>query len=183
MNTLNTVLQEIETVMSQVEQVSIEDFANALHQHEGRIFVVGEGRSGLMAKAFAMRLMHLGANVYVVGETITPSIAKEDMVVAISGSGTTTSVVEKAQTAHRRGCKVICMTTDLASPLAEASMKVLHIPAATKYRKAGETASIQPLSSLFDQATHLVLDVVCLEFSGLRAQSNETAVQRHSNLE
>ncbi len=37
-----------------------------------RIYVMGAGRSGLIAKAFAMRLMHLGMHSYVVGETITP---------------------------------------------------------------------------------------------------------------
>ena len=39
-----------------------------------RIYVMGAGRSGLVAKAFAMRLMHLGMHAYVVGETITPAL-------------------------------------------------------------------------------------------------------------
>ncbi|HID41529.1 MAG TPA: 6-phospho-3-hexuloisomerase, partial [Pyrodictium sp.] len=39
-----------------------------------KVLVMGAGRSGLVGRAFAMRLMHLGFNVYVLGETITPSI-------------------------------------------------------------------------------------------------------------
>lgn len=183
MNLLNTVLHEIEAVMALVDQASVAGFARALHQHEGRVFLIGEGRSGLMAKAFAMRLMHLGANVYVVGETITPAVEKGDMIVAISGSGTTRSVIDKAEKARDLGCEVVCLTADLNSSLASISTLAIHIPAATKYRKTGETPSTQPLGSLFDQSTHIVLDVVCLEFSRLRAQSNEIAVQRHSNLE
>ena len=46
-----------------------------------RIFVAGEGRSGFSAKGFAMRLMHLGYTVYVVGETITPALREGDLLV------------------------------------------------------------------------------------------------------
>jgi len=183
METMKTILDEIETVLAQVDENSIGALANRLHQHSGRIFVLGEGRSGFMAKAFAMRLMHLGAQVYVIGETITPAIEASDMVIAISGSGTTESVVDRSTKAHSLGCNVLGVTTNVDSPLAHVCQAVLHIPAATKYRKAGETPSIQPLSSLFDQATHIVLDVLCLEFARLRTQTNDIALGRHSNLE
>ncbi len=59
-----------------------------------RIFLMGAGRSGLVAKAFAMRLMHLGFSVYVVGETTTPAVRPEDVVIAISGSGETHSIAD-----------------------------------------------------------------------------------------
>jgi 6-phospho-3-hexuloisomerase len=183
MSTLQTVMREIEEVMKKMDADAAVDFARTLHQHEGRIFVLGEGRSGLMAKAFAMRLMHLGATVYVMGETITPSIKAGDMLVALSGSGTTSSVVERSVQARKLGCQVLGVTTDPDSPLADTCTSVLHIPAATKYRKPGETASIQPLSSLFDQASHIVLDSVCVEFAQFRNQTNEIAKDRHANME
>ena len=183
MSTLQTVMREIEAVMEKMNADEVVDFARMLHEHEGRIFLLGEGRSGLMAKAFAMRLMHLGANVYVMGETITPSMKAEDMLVALSGSGTTSSVVERSVKARELGCRVLGVTTSPESPLAAACTGVLHIPAATKYRKPGETASIQPLSSLFDQAAHIVLDSVCVEFAEFRSQTNESAKDRHANME
>ena len=49
-----------------------------------RIYVMGAGRSGLVAKGFAMRLMHLGFQSYVVGETITPALQKGDVIVIFS---------------------------------------------------------------------------------------------------
>jgi 6-phospho-3-hexuloisomerase len=52
-----------------------------------RIFTVGMGRSGFVARAFALRLMNLGFNVYFLGETITPAAEKGDLLVAISGTG------------------------------------------------------------------------------------------------
>ena len=42
------------------------------------IFIVGSGRSELIGKAFAMRLMHLGFNVHVVGEVTAPAIKDTD---------------------------------------------------------------------------------------------------------
>ena len=57
------------------------------------------------------------------------------------------------------------------------------MPAATKYRRAGEATTIQPLSSLFDQATHVVLGVVCLELARRRGVDNATARAAHANTE
>lgn len=72
--TLTAILAEISQVLSHIPEDDLEITAKRLEQAP-RIFVIGEGRSGLMARAFAMRLMHLGAVSYVIGETITPAIA------------------------------------------------------------------------------------------------------------
>ena len=132
-----------------------------------------------MAKAFAMRLMHLGLNVYVVGETITPSIAKGDLTIAISGSGSTKSVISVAE----NGCRVISITTNDQSDLAHVSHEILLIPAATKNRLEHETKSIQPLSSLFDQCVHVLCDAVCLDYSLTQSISHELTYSKHSNVE
>ena len=86
MEVFNVILNEIKDV---VEKINDNEFLSAASKvtKERRIFVHGEGRSGLMAKGFAMRLMHLGYNVYVVGETITPALNKDDLFIAVSGSG------------------------------------------------------------------------------------------------
>ena len=86
MNDIETIVNEIESVLRHLDTDHVNHIAASLLQAP-RIFVVGEGRSGLMGRAFAMRLMHLGATSYVVGETITPAIQEHDVLVAISGSG------------------------------------------------------------------------------------------------
>lgn len=96
MTKTQTILDEITAVINHIKEPQIEEVAFSLYQAK-RIFVIGEGRSGLMGKSFAMRLMHLGATVYVVGETITPSIATGDVLVAVSGSGKTQQVVSVAK--------------------------------------------------------------------------------------
>jgi 6-phospho-3-hexuloisomerase len=177
-----TILKEIETVLGQVQEGQLEKIASTL-QKAPRIFIIGEGRSGLMAKSFAMRLMHLGATVYVVGETITPAIAEGDLLVAVSGSGTTKSVVWTAEKTKSLGCQVIAVTTNPESALATSATEILHVPAATKYRRENELQTIQPLGSLFDQCVHIVFDSICLEFSKLNDIDNAEAFKRHSNLE
>ena len=56
-----------------LESVSQEDIktVKSLFLSSNRIFVYGAGRSGLVAKAFAIRLVHLGFQTFVIGETIT----------------------------------------------------------------------------------------------------------------
>lgn len=182
MSVVKTILHEIDTVLSQVREEQLQELAVKL-QKAKRIFVIGEGRSGFMAKSFAMRLMHLGANAYVVGETITPAIAEGDLLVAVSGSGTTKSVVWTSEKTKSLGCPVIAVTTNPESPLAAAATDILHVPAATKYRRENELKTIQPLGSLFDQSVHILFDTLCLQYAHLNDVDNTKAFGRHSNLE
>lgn len=177
-----TILDEIKNVFSKINEEDVDKFVDILSS-DRRIFVIGEGRSGFMGKSFAMRLMHLGATVYVVGETITPAIEEDDIMVAISGSGTTRNVVMAAEKAAQLGCIVLAVTTNLESDLRKVAKYIIHVPAATKYRRKGESQSVQPLGSLFDQCAHILFDSICLSYSESKKQNNSSAFLRHSNLE
>lgn len=179
---LSTVLAEITRVATAIDRTEVNGLATSLLAAD-RVFVTGEGRSGFMAKAFAMRLMHLGIGVFVIGETTTPAIQSSDTVVAVSGSGTTGGTVRVAEQATALGATLWAVTTDPGSPLGALAAGHLVIPAATKYRRAGEAPTIQPLSSLFDQATHIALDVVCLTIAGIRGVDNGLAARAHANTE
>lgn len=182
MSVTDQILGEMADVLRQIGENDIVNQAEMILKAP-RIFVVGEGRSGLMAKAFAMRLMHLGATVYVVGETITPAIGSGDVLIGISGSGTTESVVRTVDKANGNGVQTCAVTSNPASPLASLANHMLVIPAATKYRRQDEHQTIQPLGSLFDQSVHVTLDAVCLVYARLRQEDNQEAFGRHSNLE
>ncbi|WP_051871582.1 6-phospho-3-hexuloisomerase [Streptomyces sclerotialus] len=179
---LDTVQDEMRGVLAAVDATALDTLAAVLLRAR-RVFVAGEGRSGFMAKAFAMRLMHLGLPVHVIGETTTPAVADGDTVVAVSGSGTTAGTVRVAEQAVRAGAEVHAVTTAPDSPLGSLAASVLLLPAATKYRRAGEAPSVQPLSSLFDQATHVGLDVVALRLAHLLEVDNEHARAAHANTE
>ena len=53
-----------------------------------------------------MRLMHLGFNVYVVGETVTPAVETDDLLIVISGSGETKSINEMSALAKAKGTRL-----------------------------------------------------------------------------
>ncbi|OJG87158.1 6-phospho 3-hexuloisomerase [Enterococcus saccharolyticus] len=146
-----------------------------------RIFITGAGRSGFQAKGFAMRLMHIGYQDYVMGETITPSIQKGDTWIAISGSGTTKGIVTDTQVAKKLGLDIIALTSDATSPLAQLADCVIVIPGATK--TGAGIKSVQLLSTLFDQTVHITLDALTLKLAQRDETSNEDALHEHVNVE
>ena len=170
MDVLRTIMDEIEHVVANVKKDEI-DQVIGLIQKDRRIFVAGEGRSGFSAKGFAMRLMHLGYTVYVVGETITPAIKEGDILIGVSGSGKSISVVKNAS--------VIAVTSKRESPLAGFADQILVIPGTVKGDTGEKRGSIQLLSSLFDQSLHIVLDAVCLLLSYRDNTANESATGAH----
>jgi 6-phospho-3-hexuloisomerase len=148
----------------------------------GRIFVTGAGRSGLVLKMAAMRLMHLGLTVHVVGETTAPAIRSGDLLLAASGSGTTASVVKAAETAAAHGARVAVYTTNSGSPLAAEAAAVVLIPAAQKtdHRSA---VSRQYSGSLFEQSLFAVTEAVFHSLWDEDAAAPEELWLRHANLE
>jgi len=129
-----------------------------------------------------MRLMHLGLTVHVVGETTTPSIAEGDVLFAVSGSGTTASVVRSAETAVSVGARVVALTNEASSPIAQAASLTLLVGAASKTDRSG-TASAQYAGSLFEQSVLLIGDALFHTVWQRSGQSAEALWPRHANLE
>lgn len=178
MEVFSVILEEIKDVIDKINDNEFLSAASTITK-ERRIFVHGEGRSGLMAKGFAMRLMHLGFNVYVVGETITPSLNKEDLFIAVSGSGKSFNVISDVKKAKKLGCEIISFTSNKESDLARESDIMVIVPGTIKGDKESDRKSIQLLSSLFDQSIHIVLDGLCLYLSKRDKISNESATKSH----
>jgi len=157
-----------------------------------KVLIVGAGRSGLVGKAFAMRLMHLGFNVYVLGETITPAVSKGDLVIAISGSGTTQIVVSVAEAAKTMGAYVLAVTSFPDSPLAKVSDHVVRIPGRTKVSKEvdyfarqvlGIYEPLAPLGTLFEDAAMVFFDGVVVALMRALGVNEEYLMARHANIE
>lgn len=147
-----------------------------------QIFVVGAGRTGLALKAMAMRLMHLGFQVYMVGETTTPAIQQGDLLIAASGSGTTGSIVKAAEKAKSVQAQVFSISTTKTSPLADSSSFVLVIPAVQK-TDHGTAISQQYAGSLFEQAVLLLTDALIQTLWRMDGTPAEELWKRHANLE
>lgn len=155
------------------------------------IFIVGSGRSELIGKAFAMRLMHLGFNVYVVGDVTTPAIKDSDCLIAISGSGETKVVTTAAHTAHEIGASVVGLTTNPNSTLGKYLNVTMNIESKSKepwehptsHNLKGNYDDLAPMGTLFEDSTHLFLDGLIAEFMVRLGKKEQDLKMRHATME
>lgn len=179
----NEVVQELGRTLKQVDPAAAESLMDLLLQSK-RIFVAGAGRSGLMMKAFAMRLMHMSLAVYVVGETTTPAIARGDVLFIGSGSGETGSLAGMAQKAKSLGAAVALAGIFPESTIGKLSDVTLQVPAPTPKAAADNgLKSIQPMGSLFEQCLLVLLDCLVIRIMEKQQKDSGNMFKRHANLE
>ena len=189
---IRAILDNIESAQEFLDKQAIEDFEDIIINSKN-IFVTGAGRSGLAAKAFAMRLMHLGLSAYVVGETISPAIYEDDCIVAISGSGETNTIVSAAKIAKNRGSKVLALTSYPESTLGQLADSFILVKGRTKkevddenYIKRqihGNYTSLTPLGTAFELTTLVFLDAIVSELMEKMHQTESDLKARHTVLE
>lgn len=173
------ILKELEKSFDQLDIEQLEK-AMDLIKSSKRIFVHGTGRSGLMLKAFAMRLMQLGFTSYVVGETTTPSIDKGDLLILASASGSTDSVISMAEKCKDKGIELFVISANTNSDLANIKNIDLLIKSSDKYSQ--NDYSLQPMGSLFEQMLLLSLDqLIYLIYN--ETGNIEKLQKNHANLE
>ena len=158
-----------------------------------KVLVVGAGRSGLAGRAFAMRLMHLGFSVYVFGETITPAVGENDLIIAVSGSGSTKLVVTAANAAKEMNAKIIAITSHPNSPLARIADQTIIIPGRTKLASEeadytirqilGTHEPLAPLGTLFETTAMIFADAVISRLMEITKTDVEQLRGRHANIE
>ncbi len=189
---IRAILDNIETAQDFLDEETVNQFEDIIINSEN-VFVTGAGRSGLAAKAFAMRLMHLGLSSYVVGETISPAINAEDCIIAISGSGETNTIVSAARIAKNRGSKVLAVTSYPESTLGQLADGYLLVKGRTKkevddenYMKRqihGNYTSLTPLGTAFELTTLVFLDAIVSELMEKMQQTESDLKARHTVLE
>jgi len=155
------------------------------------IFITGAGRSGLVGKAFAMRLMHLGFTSYVVGESTTPAVHKNDVVIAISGSGETRLISDLGRIAKDIGATLITVTSNKDSTLGHISDATLEIHGRSKEdtggylerHMRGEYSHLTPLGTSFEISSLVFLDALIAELIYITGASEADLKSRHAKLE
>ena len=189
---INEILKNIESATEYIDEDVINKFMDILTTSKN-VFVIGAGRSGLVAKAFAMRLAHLGINAYVVGETISPAIYGEDCILAISGSGETNTIVSAVDIAKNRGSKVLSLTSYIESSLGTISDVVMPVKGRTKididdedYIKRqieGNYTSLTPLGTAFELTSLIFLDGLISELMYKMGKTEYDLKNRHTVFE
>jgi len=176
--------------MKEVEQL----IKLLLEAKDKKIFIVGMGRSGFVARAFALRLMNLGFNVYFLGETITPAAEKGDLLIAISGTGTTKMVLTASSAAKDIGATVIAITSFPESPLGQIADYVVTVRGRTKMgwpkeedylarQIVGEREPLTPLGSIFENNCMVFLDGLIVELMHRLGRTEEDLKRRHATIE
>jgi len=192
LSAIEAILDNIRDAEEYLVEEDIENFIEIITTADN-IFVTGAGRSGLAAKAFAMRLMHLGLSSYVVGETISPAINAGDCILAISGSGETNTIVTAAKISKKRGAKVLALTSYPESSLGQLADGIIHVKGRTKvevddenYLKRqikGNYTSLTPLGTAFELTSLVFLDGLVSELMEAMGKTEEDLKNRHTVLE
>jgi len=176
---IDYIQRKVKDILSLVPQSDIDNIKKLFFK-SNRIFVYGAGRSGLVAKAFAIRLMHLGFQTFVIGETITAPVQKGDAVVIISGSGETIPAVMTADIAHDLGAKVISITGKKKSEIAKYADVTLCLSANCSDLERKRYA---PLGTLFEASVWILLDGIIADLLKSKNETEESMRRRHATLE
>lgn len=102
-----------------IDREYLRSWIEKLLNRRGHFIVDGIGRSGFVAKAFGMRLTHLGENVYIKGDATTPSFIRGDVYIPISGSGDTREILEGMKKARSKGADIFPITVNENSKAVE----------------------------------------------------------------
>lgn len=177
-------------VIDRIDEKQVDKMIQVISKSKS-VFIVGSGRSELIGMAFAMRLMHLGFVVYVIGDVTTPAINKDDCLIAISGSGETRTVTIAAETASESGASVIGITANTNSTLGKFLDVAVNIESKTKvpwkhytsHVLKGNYDDLTPMGTLFEDSTHLFIDGLIAEFIARLGKKKVDLKRRHATIE
>lgn len=173
-------IEEIQSILSNIKDTENNKLKDLLIRHK-RIFVIGAGRTGLVMQAFAMRLMHIGKEVFIIGNATTPSIGKDDLLVIGSGSGDTESLILAAERAQKVGAVICTITASNGSKITNYSDFVININ--TEIIENRKNILKQPMTTLFEQTLFLFLDFIVYEIIHVMSIAENDMIARHANIE
>lgn len=172
------IIEKISSILQATDSGYDEQLTKLLDD-AGRIFIAGAGRSALVARFFAMRLMHGGYDVYVVGEIVTPSIRKGDMLIVISGSGETETMIAYTKRAKELGANIALLSTKTSSTIGDLADTIFPIGSPDLYTKVLG----MPMGTTFELSTLIFLEAVISHIIHEKGIPEEEMRTRHANLE
>jgi 6-phospho-3-hexuloisomerase len=151
-----------------------------------RIALHGLGREGLMMRAFAMRLFHLGLDAQVVGDMTTPPVGDGDLLLISCGPGSLATFDALIQVAHGAGARVGIVTAQPDGPTSRRADVLVCVPAQTMADDRAPTTrsiSVLPMGGLFELSELFLFELTVLSLRGRLGESAESMRARHTNLE
>jgi 3-hexulose-6-phosphate synthase / 6-phospho-3-hexuloisomerase len=172
------ILDKIASVLSATNDSYYDQLTDMLDT-AARVFVAGAGRSGLVCKFFAMRLVHSGYDASVVGEVVTPSIKNGDLLVVISGSGETEQLIAFTKKARAEGARILLVSSKASSTIGDMADAVFQIGRTDQYGKVLG----MPMGTIFELSTLSFLEGAISHIIHEKGIAEETMRSRHANLE
>jgi 6-phospho-3-hexuloisomerase len=172
------ILDKVTGILEATDDSYDEKLTNMLDRAK-RIFIAGAGRSGLIGKFFAMRLVHSGYDVSVVGEIVTPSIKKGDLLIIISGSGETEQLIAFTKKAKEIGSDIMLISAKSSSTIGDLADGVFQIGTPELYGKVVG----MPMGTVFELSTLLFLESTISHLIHEKGIPEEIMRERHANLE
>jgi 6-phospho-3-hexuloisomerase len=179
---IGVILEENRCLAQNIRDEIAEDFIQKILKAES-IFFSAQGRAGFVLRCFCMRLMHLGYSVYFCGETVTPAITSNDLLIVLSGSGETPSTFEAVKSAKQHNTETFGILGNMESRIASLVDKSLHIPGTTKLCRDGEPSSLQMAGSLFEQSAFLFFEAVVSKLYQTQKKDVGRVSSRHAIIE
>lgn len=191
----NEIVECIRISIQELDVEEVEEFIRLLLKAKHKkIFVLGMGRSGFVARAFALRLMNLHFDVYFLGETITPAAERDDILIAVSGTGSTKMVMTASSAAKEIGATVIAITSFPDSELGRLADLAVIVKGRTKNgvpkekdylarQIIGESEPLTPLGSVFENNCMVFLDSLIVELMHLLGRTEADLRVRHATIE
>ena len=184
---MGVITGHIKYCINNVNPEDVEDAINKIvdvRNAEGQIFIVGSGRSGSIARTFAIRLSQFPDPAYFkvyFAADISRKVESKDLVLIVSGSGKTASAVHAAEKAKDIGASVLAITSEEKSKLTEYADKSIKLIGGARDKDKGKISSLAPLGTLFECSTMIFLD--CM-ISGIMKKLNVSEKDlQHYNLD
>ena len=170
MNNYDKIVDEINSVEYTADIKSIVNLINT----SKTIFALGNGRSGLISKALANRLLHLGFNVHSIGEITCPKVKPNDLLIVFSKTLNNENIINNIKQSIKCDAKVLIITSDGYKKACQYADEIIHI-------KCSNTS--QPMGTLFEQSSLIISDSLVLDIMNHKKYDTSVLSNNHANIE
>lgn len=174
------VIKELTNSLLDIKPAEIESYINHIIKAEN-VFFIGVGRVKISLESAVKRFTHLDINCVMVGALTEPPITSKDLLIVGSGSGESVIPLEITKKAKINGAKIFHITSNPNSSISQLADDILEIKSPNKVNSLN--ASIQPMSTLFEQSLFILNDIIALEIMERNNQSLIDLTSKHANLE
>ncbi len=124
-------IAELQLLQESID-TTFDEVVEVLYACKGKVVIMGIGKTGIIGHKMAASFASTGtSSIFVnVAEAMHGDLGmlnKEDVVILVSNSGSTSEILNAIDPVHRIGCKIVALTGNLQSPLAQRSDYALSV--------------------------------------------------------